>query len=114
MVRPYLRTSQPMPPPRVRPAMPTQPVSPNGVARPCAAAAARVLAGGQAGLGPGESPLGVDVEALHALEVEDDAAVDGAVAGQAVAAAADRELQARVAGEDHGPGDVGGIRPPGR
>ena len=39
MARPCLRASQPMPPPRVRPAMPTLAVSPNGVARPCAAAA---------------------------------------------------------------------------
>ena len=40
MVRPYLRTSQPMPPPRVRPERPTLPVSPKGVARPWALAAA--------------------------------------------------------------------------
>ena len=39
MARPCLRASQPIPPPRVRPAMPTLPVSPNGVARPWAAAA---------------------------------------------------------------------------
>ncbi len=39
MARPYLRASQPMPPPSVRPAIPTEPVSPNGVARPWTAAA---------------------------------------------------------------------------
>ena len=39
MARPYLRASQPIPPPSVRPAIPTEPVSPNGVARPWAAAA---------------------------------------------------------------------------
>ena len=39
IVRPCFRTSQPTPPPRVRPAMPTEPVSPKGVARPWAAAA---------------------------------------------------------------------------
>ena len=39
MVRPCLRTSQPTPPPSVSPAMPTEPVSPNGVAKPWAAAA---------------------------------------------------------------------------
>ena len=32
---PCLRASQPMPPPRVRPPRPTEPVSPNGVANPC-------------------------------------------------------------------------------
>src|SRR5436190_23177238 len=36
--QPCLRTSQPMPPPRVNPAIPTDPVSPNPVARPCRAA----------------------------------------------------------------------------
>ena len=39
IVRPCLRTSQPIPPPSVRPASPTLPVSPNGVASPWAAAA---------------------------------------------------------------------------
>ena len=110
MVRPYLRTSQPMPPPRVRPAMPDA----AGVAERGRQAMRRgrggVLAGGQAGLGPGEAALGVDVEALHGAEVEDDPALDGAVAGQAVAAAADGELEPGVAGEDDRPGDVGGAR----
>ena len=40
MARPYLRASQPIPPPSVSPEMPTEPVSPNGVASPWAAAAA--------------------------------------------------------------------------
>ena len=56
----------------------------------------RVLPGGQAGLRPGETPLRVDVEALHRSEVEDDPALARPVAGQAVAAAADRQLEARI------------------
>ena len=39
IVMPYLRASQPIPPPRVIPAAPTEPVSPNGTARPWAYAA---------------------------------------------------------------------------
>ena len=67
-----------------------------------------VLASGQAGLGPGEAPLGVDVQALHAAQVEDDAALARAETGQAVRTATDRELESRVPGEDDRPRDVGG------
>lgn len=67
-----------------------------------------VLAGGQAGLGPRETPLGVDVQALHGAQIEDDPALAGAETGQAVRAAADRQLESRVASEDHRPRDVGG------
>ena len=109
MVRPYLRTSQPIPPPRVSPAMPTEPVSPNGVARPWAAAAIVYSSARQTGLRPGEAALGIDVEALHRAEVEDDAAVVRAVAGEAVAAAADRQREAGLARQDDGPGDVGRV-----
>ena len=86
--------------------MPTLPVSPNGVASPCALAAAVYSPAVRPGLGPGEAPLGVDVQALHGAEVEDDAAVARAVAGDAVRAAADRQLEAGVAREEHRPDDV--------
>ena len=89
--------------------MPTLPVSPNGVARPWAAAATVYSSARQAGLGPGQPTLGVDVQALHRAEVEDDPALGRAVAGQAVAAAADRQLEAGLAGEDDGPRDVAGV-----
>ena len=69
-----------------------------------------VLAGAQAGLRPGEPTGGVDVEALHQAQVEDDAALGRAVAGQAVGAAADGQLEAGLAGEHDGPRDVGGRR----
>ena len=67
-----------------------------------------VLARGQAGLGPRETPLGVDVQALHAAQVEDDPALARAEAGQAVRTATDRELESGVSGEDDRPRDVGG------
>ena len=89
--------------------MPTEPVSPNGVASPWAAAAIVYSLGGQAGLRPGEAAVGVDVEALHRAEVEDDAALVRAVAGQAVAATADRQLETGLAGQRDGPCDVGGV-----
>ena len=93
MARPYLRTSQPIPPPSVRPAIPTRPGVAERRREPVGRGRVRVLAGGQAGLGPGEAPIGSMWSALHRAEVEDDAAVVRAVAGQAVAAAADRELE---------------------
>ena len=63
----------------------------------------RVLARGQAGLGPRRSSLGIDMEPLHAREIEHDPVIDSAVAGDAVAAAPHRELHARVPCQDHGP-----------
>ena len=69
----------------------------------------RVLARGQAGLGPGGAPLGVDLERAQGGEVEDDAALGDAVAREAVAAAADGELRPGVAGEGDDAGDVGGV-----
>ena len=69
----------------------------------------RVFAGGQAGLRPGDLAIGIDVEALHRAEVEDDPAVVGAVAGEAVAAAANRQRETGFASQDDGPGDVGRI-----
>src|SRR5829696_3556145 len=106
MVRPCLRTRNPIPPPRVSPPIPTDPVSPNPVASPSAPTLG-VGAGGEAGLGPGGAALAVDLQGGHGRQVEDDPAVAGAVAGQAVAAAADGQLQPAVAGQADHPGDLG-------
>ncbi len=65
-----------------------------------------VVAGGQAGPGPGGALLGVDLEAAEVGEVEHDAALGDAVAGGAVAAAADGQLGAGPAGEPDDVGDV--------
>ena len=107
-VRPCLRSSQPMPPPRVKPPSPvveTRPpvtASPNAwvswsksaqVAPPCATARRR---------------LRVDRDGLHRREVEDDPAVAGGEPGDAVRAAAYRERQALAAGELHRLDHVGG------
>ena len=72
----------------------------------------RVLAGSQARLRPCEASIDVDVESLHRAEVEDDAAIVGAVAGQAVAAAADGEPPTGLSGEPDGPHDVGRVGGP--
>ena len=69
----------------------------------------RVFLGRQTGLGPRDPALGIDVEALHGAEVEHDPAVVGAVAGEAVAAAADRQGQPRLACQVDRAGDVGRV-----
>ncbi len=56
--------------------------------------------------GPGG---GVDPDARHGREVDDEPAVAGAEAGAVVAAAADREEEAAVAGEADGGDDVAGV-----
>ena len=53
-----------------------------------------VFAGRQAWLRPRHAAIRIDVEALHRAEVEDDPAIVGAVAGEAVPAAANRQGQA--------------------
>ena len=97
IVRPCLRTRNPMPPPSVIPPIPTEPVSPNPVASPSAAGRLGVLGGGQSRLGPRRPLVLVDVDPSHVGEVEHDPALGNAVAGAAVTAAADRQLQARLA-----------------
>lgn len=57
------------------------------------------LAGREARLCPDRAPLDVDLDALHLREVQHDPCVRRAVAGIAVAAAADGELQAGLAGQ---------------
>ena len=83
-----------MPPPSVIPPMPDR----AGVAE---AGRQAVLGGGRrvrrrrsARAGPGRPRLDVDVDAVDVAQVEHDPAVDDAVAGAAVAAAADGELEA--------------------
>ncbi len=69
-----------------------------------------VFARGEPRLRPCQAAVRIDVEALHRPEVEDDAAVVGAVAGEAVAATPDRQGQAGLASEDDGPRHVRGVR----
>jgi hypothetical protein len=72
----------------------------------------RVLAGGQARLGPCGAALRVDVERPHVREVEHDPTVGDAVALDAVTAAPDRELQAGIAHLRDDAGDVRSVRDP--
>jgi hypothetical protein len=66
----------------------------------------RVPGGGQPGVGPGSAGRRVDLEPVHLREVEHDAVVDRAVPGQAVAAAADSEVDAGLADR---PDHTGGV-----
>ena len=81
------------------PPIPTEPVSPNPMARPCSPAAVEYSAAVRPVSAHAVRAVDVDVERLHVAQVEDDAAVGHAVAGAAVAAAADGELEAGLARE---------------
>ena len=67
---------------------------------------------GQARAGPGRSTVHVDVELPQLADVEDDAALGRAVTRAAVAAAADRELEARPTGDVENGGDVRSVHDP--
>ena len=104
IVRPYLRTRNPTPPPSVIPPMPTEP----GVAEPgreaVRARRGRVLARGQAGLGPRGAPLDVDVQRLHVREVEHDPSVGDADARPCCARRCGRRAPARSRAPARRPG----------
>ena len=72
----------------------------------------RVLGGGQTRSGPGGPAVDVDLERLQVAQVEDDPAVGRAVAGAAVAAAPDRQLETGLARERDHLGDIVGIGDP--
>ena len=111
IVRPCLRTRNPTPPPSVIPPMPTEPVSPKPVARPCSPAAAVYS--------PAVSPVpahavraSTSISRPHPREVEHDPAFGDAVTRGAVPAAANGELQPGLARERDHARDVVGVRRP--
>src|SRR5262249_56140733 len=58
----------------------------------------RVATGRGAGLRPGRTAVGVDLDRVHRAEIEHDPALAGPVPGAAVTAAAHRKLGSRLAG----------------
>ena len=113
MVSPCLRTRNPTPPPEGDPADADRAGVAEPGGQPVLADRGGVGAGGQAGLGPGGAAFGVEVQGIHGRQVEHDPALGGAVAGVAVAAAADGQLQPALGGQGHHPGDLGGVGRPG-
>ena len=80
--------------------------------QPVGADGGGVGTGGQPALGPGGAPPGVDVQGRHPRQVEHDPAVAGAVPGQAVPAAAHRQLHPGLGGQRHDPRHLGGVGRP--
>ena len=109
---PYLRCSQPMPPPSVRPATPVVEIRPPVVASPCAAVAASRSAQVAPGCTVAVPPADVDLDAAHRREVDDHPAVAGAQPGHAVSAASHREWNPRGPRQRHGRDDVLGRTAP--
>ena len=97
IVRPCLLVRYPIPPPSVIPPIPTEPVSPKPVASPCFPTPAEYSPAVRPVCAQAVRPRRVDLERLHVVQIEHDAAIVAAVPGAAVAAAADRERQAAVA-----------------
>ena len=90
-VSPYLRTSQPTPPPRVRPAMPVA-RDDAGRAPPARAVGLAVeVAERRAALDPHGPRRGIDDDRAHLREVDHQAVVAERAAGDVVAAAAYRD-----------------------
>jgi hypothetical protein len=70
------------------------------------------LTGGQSRLGPGGLPGGVDLQRLEVRQVEHDAPIADAMAGTAVPAATDGQLQPALGRQRDHLGDLGGIGGP--
>ena len=96
--RPCVRMSTPMPPPRVRPAMPVWDTSPPGIASPNSWVARSTSPHGRAGLGAGGARHRVDVHGLHRREVDHQTGVTDGAAGDLVPAAADADRSGDAAG----------------
>ena len=109
IVRPKRRLSQPKPPPRVSPAMPVVELMPSGVARPCACVARSTSASVAPASTRAMRTRRVDVHVPHGREVDHEAVVADGVAGDVVAAAANRDEQRMLAREPDRCGDISGV-----
>ncbi len=69
----------------------------------------RDLARGEAGAGRDDARVRIDVQAAQRAKIDDQHAIAGRQAGQAVAAAAHRDLEPDLAREAHRAGDVVGV-----
>ena len=107
--RPCLRSSQPEPPPSVRPATPVLDTRPPVVASPCSWVARSTCAHVAPPPIAGDAPLRVDLDEVDPAHVEHDALAQRA-AGDGVAAGAHGDLEALRGGEGERLGDVVGGR----
>ena len=108
MVSPFFRVRKPMPPARVIPPIPTEPESPRPVTRPRSAVAIVYSAAVAPVSTQALVAVGVDLDSVHARQVDHESAVGGAVAGAAVATTADREVEPGLPRGRHDPCDIGG------
>ena len=95
-VSPYLRCSQPMPPPSVSPAIPVVETAPPVVASPNACVSRSNSPQVRPAWAWARPGAGVDPHALHRRQVDDDAVVADRLPGDVVPAAADRDRQVRA------------------
>ena len=108
MVRPCLRARYPDAPAESDPADPDRPRVPESGGHAVGSGGDGVLGRRGSRRRPRGAALGVDLELLHAEQVEDDAAVGHAVPGHAVATAPDRQIEPGLGGQGHDACDVVG------
>ena len=89
--------------------MPTEPVSPKGMTSPSGAVTLRQPERGPSGTHPGRLAGRVEVERGEVAQVQDDATVGGAVAGRAVTAGPNGQLEAGLPRQVHDDGHVASV-----
>ena len=112
MLSPYLRVSQPMPPPSVSPPTPVWLTSPAGTASPWARVAASRSASSAPPPARARRAAGSTVDRVQLAQVDHQAAVADGRARRVVRAAAHGHLQPVLARVADGRGHVGGRRAP--
>ena len=100
-VGPCLRAIHPRPPPSVSPARPVFETLPVGVARPNSCVARSRFAEQNARLRASGAGVGIDLDGLHAGEIDHETVVAHSVAGDVVPATADSEGKSALAREAH-------------
>ena len=104
--RPYLPISHPIPPPRVRPAIPVLDTTPPVVASRCSWVS-RLNSPGDAALRPGGPRLRIHVNAFHQRQVDHQPAINGGASRHVVTAAPHRDFQVQRARQMHRLDDIG-------
>ena len=110
---PWVRRSQPWPPPSVRPAIPVLETMPPGAASPKSLRLAIEIRPRRPALGPDGAALRIDPNPPHRRQVDHQPAVAGPEPGDVVPSAAHRQQQVVVGGEPDAGDDVGHAAAPG-
>ena len=112
IVRPYLRRTQPSPPPSVSPATPVSDTTPPGTTRPKACVSRSTSPHNAPPWTRAMRGVRIDLHAAHPREIDDHAAIAARVTRHGVAATADGDEETMLAGEPDGVDHIGRPRTP--